>query len=76
LGTGTGFLRAAQGISRKTSIRAPKAHRSREDKEESSASIASSRWVVVSDGPGLVRTLVEHVLPAFRGFDGCLVVRK
>ena len=26
--------------------------------------------VVVSDGRRLVRTLAEHVLPAFRGFDG------
>src|SRR5207248_6000942 len=32
LGTGTGFLRAAQGISRKRSTRAPKAHRSTENK--------------------------------------------
>jgi alkanesulfonate monooxygenase SsuD/methylene tetrahydromethanopterin reductase-like flavin-dependent oxidoreductase (luciferase family) len=27
--------------------------------------------VAVSDGPRLVRTLAEHILPAFCGFDAC-----
>jgi hypothetical protein len=75
LGTGTGLLRAAQGISRKRSTRAPEAHRSWENKAgsrplEPSAEdeILHGKEGVDDSSPSMMfkpPTLGEHTLVVF-----------